>query len=364
MQAMEPPRYTPPSKALIRDLTSDIRALARNRLAEQLQYYQTIKNLDDASIADAMNDCAAVIGNRGNRDQPFAAISPKKIERFKDETIRPQTNTLIQMTAFFEETINMPRFLAWADMDDVLTAYHDARRFRNERVHRNLIELAGGWIFISLFEPTAVMAIQLTKLSAHPVLVARGRIFLKSGTEDTPEYINRFVHGFATLTPSTLTLTLRGHRGKQYSVHIDLAMGPLEDDQDDEPYLILKQIKLNLPSEFSVGFHPLYTRNCEFVSRRDYALHLSEENLDDPNRPRVVSSFALSDQDVGALMSDGRKINIPMDKFGLLSADPIEGDDLELSCIIFGRQVDDLRHLLQVRENLRTDATRHSPVIR
>lgn len=358
---MEPPRYTPPSKALIRDLTSDIRALARSRLAEQLQYYQTIKDLDDTDIADAMNDCAAVVGNRGTGDQPFAAISPKKIERFKDETIRPQTNTLIQMTAFFEEAIDMPRFLAWADMDDVLTAYHDARRFRAERIHRKLIELAGGWIFISLFEPTAVMAIQLTQLSAHPVLVARGRIFLKSETKDTPEYINRFVHGFATLTPSTLTLTLRGHRGKQYSVHIDLAMGPLEDDQDDEPYLILKQIKLNLPSEFSVGFHPLYTRNREFISRRDYSLHLTEENLDDPNRPRVVSSFALSDQDVGALISDGRKINIPMDKFGLLSAEPIEGDDLELSCMTFGKQVDDLRHLLQVRENLRTDATRHCP---
>ncbi|WP_375210600.1 hypothetical protein [Hyphococcus sp.] len=359
---MEPPRYTPPSKALIRDLSSDIRALARSRLAEQLQYYQTIKDLDDTDIADAMNDCAAVVGNRGTGEQVFAAISPKKIERFKDEAIRPQTNTLEQMTAFFEDKTDMPRFLAWADMDDVLTAYHDARRFRNERVHRKLIELAGGWIFISLFEPTAVIAIQLTQLSAHPVLVARGRIFLKSETKDTPVYINRFLHGFATLTPSTLTLTLRGHRGKQYSVHIDLAMGPLEGDQDDEPYLILKQVKLNLPSEFSVGFHPLYTRNREFISRRDYALHLSEKNLDDPNRPRVVSSFALSDQDVGALVSDGRKINIPMDKFGLLSADPIEDeDDLELSCMTFGKQVDDLRHLLQVRENLRTDLARHRP---
>ena len=165
---MEPPRYTPPSKALIRDLSSDIRALARNRLAEQLQYYQTIRDLDDTDIADAMNACAAVIGNRGTGEQVFAPISPKKIERFKDEAIRPQTNTLIQMTTFFEETIDMPRFLAWADMDDVLTAYHDARRFRNDRVQRKLITLAGGWIFISLFEPTAVMAIQLTQLSAHP----------------------------------------------------------------------------------------------------------------------------------------------------------------------------------------------------
>ena len=196
MQAMEPPRYTPPSKALIRDLTSDIRALARNRLAEQLQYYQTIKNLDDASIADAMNDCAAVIGNRGNRDQPFAAISPKKIERFKDETIRPQTNTLIQMTAFFEETINMPRFLAWADMDDVLTAYHDARRFRNERVHRKLITLAGGWIFISLFEPTAVMAIQLTQLSAHSGSYLHRKLVLKLTFADHLQYCRN--EGFRT----------------------------------------------------------------------------------------------------------------------------------------------------------------------
>ena len=316
MRTMETPHYTPPGKTLIRDLASDIRTLARKRLAEQLQFYQTIKDLDDASIANAMNECPSVIGNRAAGEQPFAPISQKKITRFKDESIRPQTNTLEQMTAFFEDMADMPRFLAWADMDDVLTAFHDARRFRKERIHKRLTDLAAGWFFITLMDPTLVIAVQLTKLSTQPVLMARGRIFLKSGSDDDPVYIAHFFHGYGALTTSTLNVRLRDGSNQSYGVHFDLAMGPLEEDADNDPYLVLKQVKLNLPPAFGVGFHPLYTRNREFISRRDYAVHLSEQNIDDPNRPRVVSIFALSDHEVGSMVDEGRRINLPMTSSG------------------------------------------------
>lgn len=112
------------------------------RLADTLRWYQTHHAVDDEHMAARMNACPAVIGIRSRKDDDaHAPIAPAKVTRFKDRKTRPQTQTLAQMTAFFGDTLNMPPFLFWTDLDDVMTAFHDARRFRKERTRKDLLAL-------------------------------------------------------------------------------------------------------------------------------------------------------------------------------------------------------------------------------
>lgn len=358
MQAMETPRYIPLSKALLKELNTDIRALAHERLADQLRFIQKTNNMDDARIAEAMNACKAVIGNRGRSEHAFAPISQKKITRFKDNKTRPQTKTLEQMTAFFEEVCDMPPILAWADFDDVLAGYYEARRFRKTHARKNMIKMISGWLFITLLEPSVVMAVQLRPLNSHPVITARGRMIIRMENEQTPQTIERFLYGYATVTPWALTINMRADCGKQYSVHADILVGPLEDDSDhEEPYLAFQQVRINLPPEFKTSFHPIFPTKREIRSRLDYGLFFTEQNVSDASSPAVSTCFHLSERDLADMTAQGKSINLPMDKFGLLVAQRHKDqDDLEISRSIFGKQVDDLRHLLQVQENKRRSA--------
>lgn len=358
MQVMETPRYNALSKALLKELSTDIRSLAHKRLADQLRFIQKHKMMDDTQIANAMNACKAVIGNRAQGERAFAPISQKKITRFKDQKTRPQTKTLEQMTAFFEDVCDMPRILAWADFDDVLAGYYEARRFRKARTRKNMIEMISGWLFITLLEPSMIMAVQLTPLNSHPVIMARGRVIIRIENDDNPETIERFLYGYATVTPWALTINMRGDCGKQYSIHADILVGQLDDDPDDEePYLAFQQVRINLPPEFKTSFHPIFPAEREIRSRLDYGLFITEQNVSDPNGPMFSTCFHLSERDLTDKTAKGKFINLPMDKFGLLVAEQHKDqDDLEIARSVFGKQVDDLRYFLQAQENKRRGA--------
>lgn len=245
--------YIAPSKGLLRSLQAEVQALAHERLALHLLWYQLQHGLDDAQIATQMNECAGVIGIRARKDDAvFAPISEAKIARFKDGVTRPQRQTLQQMTAFFADRLGAKPSLYWADMDDVLTAFHDVRRFRKERVSKALLALTKGWVSAELEEPKCSLMLQISPMNAAPVILVRGRVVtykLNKKTGNLDDHIDVFVHGYGTLTPKNLNLYVRDDQGRQIIVYMDVVAGPFEDDRDRTPDLYIKQTTLCLPPD-------------------------------------------------------------------------------------------------------------------
>lgn len=243
--------YIAPSKGLLRTLQAEVQALAHQRLAQHLWWYQIQHRLDDEQIAQQMNECASVIGIRARTDDAvFAPISEAKIARFKDGVTRPQRQTLEQMTAFFADKLDAKPFLYWADMDDVLTAFHDARRFRKERVSKSLLALTKGWISTEHNQPKCSLMLQISPMNAAPVILVRGRVVtykVNSETGHHDDHIDVFVHGYGTLTPKNFNLYVRDDQGRQIIVTMDVIAGPFEDERDRTPELYIKQTTLSLP---------------------------------------------------------------------------------------------------------------------
>lgn len=301
--------YVPPSKGLLRSLQAEVQALAHERLAQHLRWYQKHFELDDEHVAAQMNACASVIGIRARTDDVVhAPISAAKVSRFKDGQTKPQRQTLDQMTAFFAETLGAKPFLYWADMDDVLTAFHDARRFRKERMPKGLLALTKGWINADLEQPQSTLALQLSPLSAAPVILVRGRmVTLKNGkdSKNLEDHADVFLHGYGTLTPDNLNLYVRDEKGRQIIVYMDVAAGPVINDPDCIPYFFIKQTTLSLPPAFDPTDrpHPYRLRSGKPASdeerralesrRRDDplpayllhtdAIHMNERNAEKPD---------------------------------------------------------------------------------
>ena len=304
---MEPTRYTPPSKALIRDLSSDIRVLAHQRLSSHLRFIQTRYGFSNADIADAMNACPAVIGIRGRHGRAFAPISENKITRFKDGHTRPQTLTLKQMTAFLAHNFKIPPSLFWSDMDDALAGLHNARRFRKERIRRALLELADCWLFCELQTPFFSMAFRLSPLLSASVILVQGRLvqFGKVelsnpgnhgwGFEFIDPLLDVFAAGYATLTPRNLNLHLRDTDGRQIVLYLDVDAGPFGDDSTQAPYLVIKQATINLPSDYGVSLPPIFRTTKTIGNRQDYIAKLTDYNIfGDQGRPHSASFFSFS----------------------------------------------------------------------
>lgn len=357
--------YTPPDKAMIAALSAELRALAHLRLAQQLRFLQSRYGLTDDDIATRMNECAAVTGIRGRDDTAHAPISTAKITRFKDHRTRPQTQTLQQMTAFFEATLNSPPFLYWADMHDALAAWHEARRFQTLRTPKRLLALAKGWLFADVYTPTCVLAVELTPLHTAPIILARGRVMCRSDSEsserrsDTTDFI---VHGYASLSARTLTLHLRGAHHRQVIICLDVDAGPFSEDSDEAPWLFIRQARLNLPPECGQNLHTLFASTRRVRSRDEYALHLREVNAHNPNAPQAASFFgfghyeweaisliAAADPQVKAL---ARPLDPDLSALGLLEARvPIGDDDTAIHADTFGKAVGDLNYLIRIVEN-------------
>jgi hypothetical protein len=355
--------YVAPSKGLIRSLETDVRTLAHERLADMLRCYQSLHSFDDETIAMQMNACASVLGIRGRDDDVHAPISAAKVTRFKDRKTKPQSQTLDQMTAFFGERLGAHPLLFWADMDDVLTALHDARRFRKERTRKDLIDLSTGWLFADLFAPTCAMAFQLTPLANNPIILTRGRIAVfeedKAGQRTVTDVC---IHGYATLTAKNLNLHMRDSAGRQFIVTIDVDAGPFEDDSEDTPYLVIKQVRIHLPPEFGANFPPLFVKARTVRSRENYSLHLTEQDSGMNGRPMAASffSFGKIEWDAIQLIAWGDKqvdmlsanLDPSLAHLGLLSPEPARDDDDRLMAATdFGRKIGDLKYLIQIVEN-------------
>lgn len=275
--------YTPPSKGLLRSLHADVRTLVHERLADQLRWYQSLFEADDDEVACQMNACASVIGIRGRKeDVVHAPISAAKIARFKDGKTKPQHQTLDQVTAFFIEKLDAKPFLFWPDMEDVLTGFHDARRYRKERTRKDLIALTKGWIFIDLHDPHCTLALQLSPLNAAPVILVRGRVAAFSPTGDLENRkLNKdaFVHGYGTLTPKNLNLYLRDENRRQVMVTLDVDAGPFMDDADAAPYLVIRHADIVLPPEFGAAYRLPFSNGRQPPKGKEYALHMTELNI-------------------------------------------------------------------------------------
>ena len=283
--------YVPPSKGLLRSLQAEVQALAHQRLAQHLRWYQLQHGLDDEQVAQQMNACAAVVGIRAHKDDAvFAPISEAKIARFKDGKTKPQRLTLDQMTAFCEAELNAPPSQFWTDMDDVLAGLHDARRFRKERTPKKLVALTKCWLLCELCTPYFMMALHLTPLQAAPVVLVRGRIVMFDGPSIWLEggkaifrgmqglHFDLFVNGFATLTPQNLNLFLRDEERRQIVVYLDVDAGPFEQDSTTEPYLVVKQATINLPTELGISLAPVFRFPRNVKSRQDYIANLTDSN--------------------------------------------------------------------------------------
>jgi hypothetical protein len=261
---MSPPLpYVPPSKGLLRTLQAEVQALAHERLAQHLRWVQKHHALSDEQVAFQMNDCARVVGIRARTDDAVhAPISEAKIARFKDGITRPQRQTLDQMTAFFAEKLGAPPFLYWADMDDVLSGFHDARRFRKDRMPKSLIAATKGWINTVLGEPTCALYLQLSPLAAAPVILVRGRLNSYTTLLRMDDHPDVLLHGYGTLTADNLNLYVRDAQGRQIVVYMDVVAGPLEEDPERTPFLFIKQITLSLPPAFDhAKSHPYRLRS-------------------------------------------------------------------------------------------------------
>lgn len=307
--------YIPPPKGLLASLKRDVRALAHERLADTLRWYQARHALDDDAIARQMNACPNVIGIRGRKeDHAHAPISAAKVTRFKDRKTRPQSQTLAQMTAFFEHTLNVPPFLIWTDMDDVLAGLHDARRFRKERTRKDLMALTDCWLFCELQTPHVTMALKLSPLSAAPVIAVRGRIAMfeqisiildngvleHHGMEGVK--LDAFLSGYATLTPHNLNLYLRDAERRQVIICLDVQAGPFEQDSEETPYLFVRQATINLPPAFGASLPPIFRAARSIQSRRDYIAKLTDHNIyGQDGRPHGASFFSFGSFEWDAL---------------------------------------------------------------
>ncbi len=288
--------YVAPPKGLIRSLQTDVRMLAHERLADTLRWYQMHHAVDDEQMAARMNACPGVVGIRSRKDDDaHAPIAPAKVTRFKDRKTRPQTQTLAQMTAFFGDTLNMPPFLFWTDLDDVMTAFHDARRFRKERTRKDLLALTQGWLLSEFQSPHCTMAFQLTPLDAAPVILVRGRIGLFEqlktlGPTRTPR-IDALLYGYATLTPKNLNLYLRDEQRRQVVITLDVDAGPFEDDSDAAPYLVIRQATIHLPPEFDATLPKLFAQPRTVRSRKHYIRDLTAYDFSGNQRQAQIASF-------------------------------------------------------------------------
>lgn len=255
--------YVPPSKGLLRSLQAEVQALAHDRLAQHLRWYQKYHKLSDEDVAQQMNECARVVGIRARKDDAvFAPISEAKIARFKDGMTRPQRQTLDQMTAFFAQRLGAPPSLYWADMDDVLTAFHDARRFHKDRMPKSLIAATKGWINTVLGQPQCALFFQLSPMEAAPVILVRGRIVTYTTILRVDDHPDVLLHGHGTLTAENLNLYVRDAQGRQIVVYMDVVAGPLEADPTRAPFLFIKQITLSLPPAFDYAKgHPYRLRS-------------------------------------------------------------------------------------------------------
>lgn len=355
--------YTSPDKALVSDLIAELRLLANQRLAQQLRFLQRRYSLTDDDIAERINECAAVTGIRGRDGDAHAPISTAKITRFTDKYTRPQTQTLEQMTAFFEATLNAPPFLYWPEVDDAIAALHEARRFQTLRTPKSLCSLAKGWLFADVYAPTCVMAVQLTPLTAAPVILARGRVMCLHERDDHSLAVTDFVvHGYASLTSRNLNLHLRGAHNRQVIICLDVDAGPFDEDSEEAPWLLIRQARLNLPPECGDGLHTLFTATRRVRSKDEYALHLTERNVHDPNAPQAASFFGFGVNEweaISTLSSADPQIKAlaaPLDAdlagLSLLEARIHAGeDDAGINAATFGQAVGDLKHLIQIVEN-------------
>ncbi len=283
--------YVAPSKGLLRTLQAEVQALAHERLAQHLRWYQLQHALDDEHVARQMNACPSVVGIRAHKDDAvFAPISEAKIARFKDGKTRPQRLTLDQLTAFCESELNAPPSLFWTDMDDVLAGLHDARRFRKERTPKKLVALTRCWLLCELNTPYFTMALRLTPLRAAPVILVRGRITLFDHPDiwiEGGKFVFKgmaglkfelFVNGFATLTPQNLNLFLRDEERRQIVVYLDVDAGPFEQDSVTEPYLVVRQATINLPTDLGISLAPVFRFPRNVQSRGDYIANLTDSN--------------------------------------------------------------------------------------
>lgn len=355
--------YTPPDKALVSALAAELRSLAHQRLAQQLRFLQTRYGLTDDDIAERMNACSSVTGIRGRDGDAHAPISAAKIVRFKDQRTRPQTQTLEQMTAFFEETLNAPPFLYWSEMDDAIAALYEARRFQTLRTPKALRSLTTGWLFADIYAPTCVLAVQLTPLTAAPVILARGRVMCLRDAENHSLAVTDFiVHGYASLTARNLNLHLRGTHNRQVIVCLDVDAGPFDEDSDAAPWLLIRQARLNLPPECGDALHTLFTATRRVRSKDEYALHLTERNAHNNYAPQAASFFGFAAKEWEAISMlapadpQVKALAAPLDPalsgLGLLEARiPIGEDDAEIHAAAFGQAVGDLKHLIRIVEN-------------
>ena len=303
--------YVAPSKGLIRSLQTDVRTLAHERLADTLRWYQMHHGFDDETISGQMNACPSVIGIRGRKhDDAHAPISAAKVTRFKDRKTRPQTQTLDQMTAFFGETLNMPPILFWTDMDDVLTAFHDARRFRKERTRKDLLALTRGWLLSEFQTPHCTMAFQVTPLDAAPVILVRGRIGLfenlKTIESRRTARIDTLLYGYATLTPKNLNLYLRDEQRRQVVITLDVDAGPFEEDSEKTPYLAIRQATIHLPPEFDATLPKLFAQPRTIRSRKHYVRDLTAYDFSGRGQAHIASFFSFGQAEWDAI----RRANI------------------------------------------------------
>jgi len=302
-----PAPYIPPSKGLIRSLETDVRMLAHERLADTLRWYQSRYGFNDDEVAGQMNACSNVIGIRGRKDNVVhAPISAAKVMRFKDGHTRSQGQTLDQMTAFFESTLNIPPFLFWADMDDVLTAFHDARRFRKDRTRKDLLALTKGWLLSEFQTPHCTMAFQVTPLNAAPVILVRGRIALFNDLKTESPWArtarhDAFVCGYATLTPKNLNLYLRDEQRRQIIVPIDVDAGPFEEDSDTAPYLVIRQARVHLPPEFDATLPTLLSKPRTVRSRKHYIRDLTAYDFSGRGQAHIASFFSFGQPEWDAI---------------------------------------------------------------
>jgi hypothetical protein len=274
------------------------------RLAQHLCWYQIQHGLDDEQIAVQMNECASVIGIRARTDDAVhAPISEAKIARFKDGVTRPQRQTLEQMTAFFADRLEAKPFLYWADMDDVLTAFHDARRFRKERVSKSLLALTKGWISTELEQPKCSLMLQITPLTAAPVILVRGRVVtykLNPVTGSRDDHNDVFVHGYGTLTPKNFNLYVRDALGRQIIVTMDVIAGPFEDDRNRTPELYIKQTTLSLPPALDPTDRPHPYRIYAGSKMSDEEIEEQERRREAGlSRPKITDSILISERSWG-----------------------------------------------------------------
>jgi hypothetical protein len=155
---------------------------------------------------------------------------------------------------------------------------------------------------------------------------------------------------------------MRDHSGRQFIVTIDVDAGPFEDDSEDTPYLVIKQVRIHLPPEFGANFPPLFVKARSVRSREGYSLHLTEQDSGMNGRPMAASffSFGKIEWDAIQLIAWGDKqvdmlaqnLDLSLARLGLLSPEPAKDEeDRLMAATDFGRKIADLKYLIQIVEN-------------